>query len=259
MNYMSRALQTFCLLSAILLSFLNYTNAIESGSIIPLYIYPKTNDGGNAWQALFDAYNANPINTWAIVNVNSGPGGRRKDANYINAIRDLHAIGIKTLGYVSTNYTRRSATAVRADVDRWKQLYSPTGIFFDEMAYDNVDSKVQYYQNLNNYAKSQGYTFTVGNPGTRTIARYFNTVDNIVVFESDTGFPANDLICSQDTNGKGRQSVSILPYNIGSLNTGAVTDAKACAGFIYVTNDSEINPWDTLPSYLTQLFGILRG
>ncbi|ODM95148.1 Spherulin-4 [Orchesella cincta] len=244
---------------ATLASALNYSNAIESGTIIPLYIYPKTNNGGNAWQALFDAYRAHPINTWAIVNVNSGPGTRRKDANYINAIRDLHAAGIKTLGYVLTNYTQRSEAAVKADVDRWKQLYQPTGIFFDEMAYDDVNSKVQYYQNLNNYAKSQGYTFTVGNPGTRTVPRYFNTVDNIVVFESDTGFPSTDLICSQDTNGKGRSSVSILPYNIGSLNTGAVTEAKTCAGFIYVTNDSGINPWDTLPGYLTQLFGVLKG
>lgn len=150
-------------------------------------------------------------------------------------------------------YTRQT------DINRWKQLYTTNGIFFDEMASDDNNAKVRYYQNVNNHAKSQGFTFTVGNPGTRTSPKYFNTVDNIVVFESNTGVPSNDLICSQETNGKGREGVSILPYNVPNLDASAVTAAKNCAEYIYVTDDGGNNPWDTLPNYLTQLFQLLQG
>jgi len=236
------------------LNLFNQSLAQETGSIIPLYIYPE----GNNWQRLFDAYRAHPITTWAIVNVYNGPGDAL-DPNYANSIPQLHSAGINTLGYVLTNYTRRSQMQVRADIDKWKSLYNVKGIFFDEMTNNDNDANVNYYRTVNTYAKSQGFSFTVGNPGTRTSPKYFQTVDNIVIFEEDTGFPSKDILCSQDTNGKGRGSVSIIPYNIGSLNEAQVRDVKSCAGFIYVTNDVLPNPWDTLPNYLTRLFEVLRG
>lgn len=235
--------------------YVSFELHLESGTIIPLYIYPVDN---NSWQQLYDAYSAHPIPTWAIVNVNSGPG-TSLDPNYVNAIRQLQSTGIETLGYVYTLYGNRSQTDVRTEMDRWKTFYNTTGIFFDEMAYVDDNTKVQYYQNLSNYAKEKGFTFTVGNPGTRTLSKYFATVDNIVIFEEDSGFPSQEKICSQDTNGKGRGSVSILSYNISSLDPSAITAVKDCAGFVYVTDDSGDNPWDTLPNYLTQLFGLLRG
>ncbi len=230
---------------------------IESGSIIPLYSYPKTVNRENAWQALFDAYAAFPIETWAIVNPNNGPG-ESLDTNYVNGISELHSAGIKTLGYVRTDYARQNQTNVQADVDKYNNWYQTSGIFFDEMAYDDVSTKIQYYKDLDNYAKSKGFTFTVGNPGTRTAPQYFNTVDNIVIFETDTGYPSENLICSQNTNGKGLKSVSILAYNIGNLDETAVANTKSCAGYIYVTNDYGSNPWDKLPvEYLEVLFQVL--
>ncbi|XP_037048558.1 spherulin-4-like [Bradysia coprophila] len=236
--------------------YLNYQCIAEdTGTIIPLYIYPTTK---TAWQPLYDSYKSQPINTWAIVNVNSGPG-TLLDSNYGNAIDELHSSGIKSLGYVRTDYARQSQATVKAEIDRWKQYYSPHGIFFDEMAYDDDDQKVQYYRDIGNYAKQQSFNFTVGNPGTRTSPRYFNTVDNIVIYESDTGIPNSDLICSQNTTGYGRNSVSVLSYNIANLDANTVRNLKSCAGYIFVTDDSGSNPWDSLPKYLTQLFQVLRN
>lgn len=229
-----------------------------SGSIIPLYIYPKTENGGNAWQQLYDAYRAHPVETWAIVNVFNGPGDAT-DANFVNGINELHNAGINTLGYVRTNYTERSQVEVKADIDKWKQVYNIKGIFFDEMANENNNAKIAYYEDVNSHAKAQGLSFTVGNPGIGTDPKYFNTVDNIVIYETDKGFPSKDSLCAQDTNGHGRKSVSILPYNIASLDRTAVTEAKDCAGYIFVTDDNGDNPWDTLPYYLTQLFETLKN
>lgn len=229
-----------------------------SGTIIPLYVYPKTSTGGDAWQALYDAYRAHPIETWAIVNVYNGPGEPTGEPNYIPAIKKLHASGIKSLGYVKTLWGARPIAEIKAEIDLWKRLYQPHGIFFDEMANDNNQAHFQYYTEINAYAKQQGFSFTVGNPGTGTQPRYFETVDNIVVFETDTGFPQLNVICSQLSGNRGPETISIMPYNIPRLNETAVLEAKSCAGYIYVTNDGGSNPWDTLPPYLTKLFELLR-
>lgn len=219
-----------------------------------MYIYPTTK---TTWQKLFDSYKSQSINAWAIINVNSGPG-TSLDSNYARAVVELHSSGIKSLGYVRTDYARQSLATVKGEIDRWKQYYLPHGIFFDEMAYDDDDQKVAYYRGVGNYAKQQNFTFTVGNPGTRTSPKYFGTVDNIVIFESDTGMPNCDLICSQNTNGSGRKSVSVLAYNIETLDANAVRNLKSCTGYIFVTDDSGSNPWDSLPNYLTRLFEVLK-
>lgn len=163
------------------------------------------------------------------------------------------------MGYVRTDYTRRSQAEIKEDIQRWRNFYNVHGIFFDEMSNDDDESHLRFYKEINDYAKTMGFSFTIGNPGIWTNSKNFDTVDNIVVFETNTGFPSNDRLCSQDTNGKGRGSVSIMPYNIRSLNTEQVRQAKECAGFIYVTDDDLPNPWDTLPNYLTQLFQTLKG
>lgn len=232
-----------------------FMSDLESGSIIPLYIYPT---GEDSWQQLFEAYRAYPIETWAIVNVFNGPGNS-KDSNYDSSIKKLHTAGIKTLGYVRTNYTVRGLSAVKADIDQWKRFYQVHGIFFDEMSNENNNGKIRYYKQANDYAKSKGFTFTVANPGTSPAAKYFDSVDNIVVFETDTGFPSKSKICSQNTNGKGRSSVSILPYNVANLNSTAVQEMKPCAKYVFVTDDGGNNPWDTLPNYLPELFQALKG
>lgn len=214
-----------------------------------MYIYPTA----NSWQPLIDAYLSSFIYTWAIVNPNSGPG-TSLDPNYNASIAKLHAADINTLGYVRTDYARQNMSTVKAEIDRWKQYYKPNGIFFDEMANDNQN--VQYYVEADKYAKQQGFTFTVGNPGTNTLPQYFDTVDTIVIYEN-VGVPNKNPICSQNRNNNGIESVCVLAYNVPSLNATAVRNLKTCAGFIYVTNDNGTNPWDTLPDYLIQLFQLL--
>jgi hypothetical protein len=180
-----------------------------------------------------------------------------KDSVYATAISDLKKFGVKILGYVYTSYTNRPASAVRLDINNWKTWFKPDGIFFDEMTNDNVTSHINYYTNLDIYAKSKGYKFTVGNPGSAVPLGYLEAVDTVMIYESNS-YPNNNQVCNPTyKNISGKEALGMFPYNVPILNESAILAAKKCVGYIYVTNDSGANPWDTLPPYLESLFEIL--
>jgi hypothetical protein len=227
-----------------------------TGTVIPLYLYPQVINGVHNWQPLINAHNSHPtVEVWAIVNVFNGPSNPI-DPNYVDAIGKLKTAGIRTLGYVSTNYTRVSATKAKEDVDTWKSFYNPDGIFFDEMSSEFTSDAVQYYTDLGNYVKSKGFTRTVGNPGTDVASQFAGTLDTIMIVEDDRGFPDQSRICGWHQNYP-RTQWGIFPYNIATLNEAQILAAKQCVGYIYVTHDGGNNPWDELPPYLNQLFEIL--
>jgi hypothetical protein len=228
----------------------------ERGTIIPLYIYPKTSNGSDAWKPLKEAFDLYPIEVWAIVNVNSGPGSKI-DANFVTAISSLMSIGIKTLGYISTNYSKRPADTVRMEMRTWKSWYATNGIFLDEMTSMPSSSLYKYYSDLDDYAKSLRFEFTVGNPGTDIPLEYLQSVDTAMIYES-SGFNNTKGICSSKYKSlQGKEALGIFPYNVPQLNERLILQAKKCVGYIYVTNDAGSNPWDTLPPYLKKLFEIL--
>ena len=96
----------------------------------------------------------------AVVNPDNGPG-YYQDPVYVQAIESLRAVGIIVIGYVYTSYGARSQSDIISNINSYKQWYDINGIFFDEMA--NVRGYESYYSNLSNYARTLGYTITVGN------------------------------------------------------------------------------------------------
>jgi hypothetical protein len=191
----------------------------------------------------------------AIVNPNNGPGASVV-SSYTTGIANLKAAGITVIGYVATGYaTGRPEAAVQADISSWKSFYpAVTGIFFDEMS--NQAGDVAFYQRQDSFARADGFTYTVGNPGTDTIASYVGVVNTILVYESSglttlptwyAGYPASNF--------------GVIPYNVASLDTNAtnyISTNKAHIGFIYLTDDNLPNPWDTLSSYFSALLTALQ-
>jgi len=230
----------------------------DTGTIVPLYLYPQTINGIHNWQPLIDAYKKYSIPVWAIINVNNGPG-TKSEKNYVQAINMLKSNGIHTLGYVRTNYGKQDISLVKKDVDTWKSLYKPEGIFFDEMANEKNANLVSYYTQLDKYAKGKEFTFTVGNPGTDVDMSYVGSVDTIMIYESSGSFPTASQYCGVHANYP-KKRWGIFPYNLPSLTNiqDQILAAKNCVGFIYVSNDSGANPWDTLTSYLKELFALLK-
>src|SRR5438093_11893007 len=97
------------------------------------------------------------------------------------------------------------------------------GIFSDEIA-NRADGE-SYYKSLNGYAKSKGYTFTVGNPGTDTLSSYIGTVDSIIIYETD-GLPLLSYLNGWHT-GYDKKNFALIHYKIGRLDVTFVTRTAA--------------------------------
>jgi hypothetical protein len=223
-----------------------------TGTLVPLYVYPS----GDAWKPLIEQKLAHPsVDVVATVNPDSGPGTVVKPA-YASGIHDLVDAGIRTIGYVSTEHGNRDALVVKNDIDAWARLYPDvSGIFFDEQ--DNQAVNVPYYRDVAAYAKSKGYTLTVGNPGTMwTDAGYFAALDVILVYEKDA-MPNPDEMKAK-LSSVSREQCAISPYAVSMLDTKAVQTATTWVKYVYVTDRLyQENPWAGLPPYLGDLFDAL--
>lgn len=224
--------------------------ATPTGVLVPLYSYP-----GSLWTALIQAKNANPTVPFiAVISPDNGAGGWQ-DPSYVQGIRNLHSAGIKVLGYVYTSYTSRSASSVQADIYAYKSWYSVDGVFFDEMA--NWYGGENYYASLSQYAKSIGMTLTVGNPGASVPSTYIGTCDIIVIYESP-GLPSVSYLDSL-VQGYSKTNFGVISYGVPSLDTSWVSGASNDLGYMYMTDGSWPNPYDVLPSYLSNLLATLRN
>lgn len=239
--------------------------------IVPLYIAPGI--GGSYpsadWDTLMDTADAYPKATfYAIINPASGPGYAQNWPNsgwqqdYTQGISDLTAKGIYVLGYIYSDYGDRSLNDVYADIDDYEDWYQGSGlkgIFIDEMNYDD-DTKASYYASITNYAKSHGFTMTIGNPGTDSIPEFIGTVDKIMITEG-AGMPtqselegANDWHLSYD-----KSNFGYYAYNMTSFSATAVADTFDYVSTFYLTTDTyPPNPWDTLSTYIDEMADVLE-
>lgn len=209
--------------------------------IIPLYSYP-----GDSWNALLSAKAANPsVPVIAIINHDNGPG-TFSDPNYTIGIQKLQSEGIVIIGYVDTHYTKINESYARKQINLWHSFYSINGIFFDQMS--NLPENEGYYLNLTNYAKSIGYSVTVGNPGTATLPSYIGTVNTLVVYE-DQGLPQISALGSWQAK-YGNSNFSMIAFGINDINDSFISNVSGHFGYIYITNGTLPNPYDSVPSYL---------
>jgi hypothetical protein len=230
--------------------------------LVPAYFYPI---GGSSdyWGKMTAAAAKHPAGTiYAIANVYNGPdSGQDADiVPYQQAIAAFRAAGGRVLGYVSTVYGTRAGKAVTDDIDLWYSRYGVDGIFLDEQA--STADKLPHYRELHDHIKGKGgEALIVANPGTTTLEGYMSINDVTCVFETDgpSGFPtwAPPAWTANYPAGK----FYVLPYNSSAANmTGFVARAAANnVGWIYVTDDTLNNPWDTLPSYFETLVSAAAG
>jgi hypothetical protein len=222
----------------------------STGTIVPLYTDPSD----SSWTAIVTAKQAHPtVPVIAIVNPNNGPDTAR-NASYTSGIAKLQQAGIMVIGYVATGYTSRGIPAVEADIDQWKAFYPVLqGIFFDEQS--NTAGDEGFYKTVSQYSKAKGLTFTVGNPGTDTGPSFVGAVDVGLIYES-FGLPSTSSLTGWHS-GFAKSNFGIIPYG-AALDHAYVKAARAMVGYIYVTSDDLPNPWDSLPSYFTDLLADLE-
>ena len=218
---------------------------------MPLYSYPSD----PAWAAIVAAKKAHPsVTVRAIINPDSGPGASQ-DPEFAKGIAALDAAGIVVLAYVATTYGKKAKAAAEGEIDTYQGFYPGLkGIFFDEMS--NTAGDEAYYKGLDQYTKGKGYTVTVGNPGSDTLASFVGTVDTILIYESE-GLPAVGSL-GVFAGQFDRSNFGVIPYGVPAFDAAFVAGARASVGFIYLTDDTVPNPWDTLPAYFPSLLAALE-
>ncbi len=192
-----------------------------------------------------------------ILDVTQGPGPNAIP-EYTNVIASLNNNTIITLGFVATDFGQIPEATVKADIDKWKSFY-PTlkGIFFANMS--NQSTMRTYYNNLNVYAKqTKGFITTMGGAGIKVDNNFLNgfCADTIIVYEG-LGKPQPSNYSSYDS--LPNSNIALTPYACSALDSTWIQQIAAYAGWVYMTNDSTPNPFDTLPPYFANLMTTVDG
>ena len=216
--------------------------------LVPAYFSPGTD-----WTALTAAA-AGGASITAIVNPDSGPG-TAVDPAYTAALASFESAGGTVVGYVSTDYGKRSLAAVEADVSTYKAFYPVDGIFFDQMTSDAKASNLTYYADLFDSTKSMDSAYDViGNPGTAVPQSYAAVADTLVTYEGTGASYAANAPASWTTAASTPAAVSAnVAYEVPTAAAMLADLARARSqnvGAVYFTNDgADGNPYDSLPSY----------
>ncbi len=219
---------------------------ITNGLYNPLYLYTNAPE----WNTVIQTARNNP-NLPNLVTINPSSGaGNAKDNNYATLVTNLHAVKVKVIGYVYTSYGARSQAACKAEIDKYFLWYNVDGIFYDEM--NNTAGGSQFYKDLTAYVKTKKSDgFTMGNPGADTRAEYVGTCDTIIIYERE-GLPTLSYLGGWHTS-YDKKNFAIIPHSVATYDANFVKEAKKYCGWIYITNDTMPNPWNSLCSYYTQL------
>jgi hypothetical protein len=215
---------------------------------VPAYFYPA-DAGLKPWDRLIEAAGRVPV--VAIVNPDSGPGAKA-DANYTAVIGRARKGGVTLVGYVTTSYARRPLAEVKAEVDRWLELYPGIhGILFDEQA--SAAGKVGYYAELYDYVRKKlPAGLVVGNPGTVCAADYVArpAADVVCLFEGGKGFDAFRPPAWADRYPARRFAAVAYQVETAKQMEEYLHEAlRRRIGLVYITDARGANPYDRLPSY----------
>lgn len=242
-----------------------------SGILVPYYLPPNDPYSDTNVQRLLGLmrqYHDVPVSV--IVNPSDGPGAAA-DANYANFIKLLRAAGGKVYGYVATGFALRPPADVTADIEKWRSFYGANpvdGIFLDEQSWDTGPGNsgtayVDLYKQYTDYCHARGLR-TIANPGTNQQPAYFSTYTaDVIIVHENSSYPVETDMAGNYVGGHADYSYqrrAALVYGQASLVPASLATLRKYVQLLYVQSDALPNPWDTLPTYLDQLFaGLSEG
>eukprot|EP01116_Phalansterium_solitarium_P013009 TRINITY_DN2983_c0_g1_i3.p1 TRINITY_DN2983_c0_g1~~TRINITY_DN2983_c0_g1_i3.p1 ORF type:complete len:744 (-),score=297.46 TRINITY_DN2983_c0_g1_i3:2216-4447(-) len=217
---------------------------------IPFYRYPDAQ-----WDIVTGLSSVQMV----IFNPNSGPGSA-VDPTYVSRVERLKEAGQLVGGYVHTSYGERPIADVKADIDAYFAWYPLIdGIFVDEAQSSATGSNaagtnfLDYYWDIKYYVRSKGARKgIVLNHGTIPDEAYVELADIDCIFEG----PFSDYVNFAERVPAWVHSyppqkfwhiVHTTPY---ASNQEVVAVLRATnAHFLYVTDLTGANPYDSLPTW----------
>lgn len=219
--------------------------------LIPLYSYPTWyNPPTYIWDDVAAANSLVPVT--AIINPANGPGGGPPNSDYVVGLNDLRSAGVTILGYVYTSYGARDSNAVKADIDLYDHYFDIDGIFFDEVA--SSATQLAYYQNLYTYVLDRpNLERVVLNPGTHIDEVYVSTLSQAtaIIYE-DAASSWNGYAPDGYVYEYAPERFAMLAHSVGDSGQLAQLIDLATTrqiAYVYLTDDSLPNPWNSLPGF----------
>ena len=229
--------------------------------LVPAYFNPAP-----GWDAMTSSAKAHPdVKITAILNPQNGKF-TNVNAAFTNAIASFKLAGGNVVGYVSTNYAKRSLAEVKANIDNYLLHYPEvSGFFLDEM--EAKGKQLNFYSDVANYIRGKGLNLQIiGNPGTLPVEAFTSVGDTLVTFEGkEVDYRSfNPATLHSWVYDKPSTIQAALVHNADNckLMQQALTTAallRTHTSLIYVTelefdySTGIGNPWKSLPKYWTQL------
>jgi hypothetical protein len=232
------------------------------GILVPAYFYPSWWDAeANQWDELIAAASQVPL--VAIMNPNSGPGSA-PNSDYTHEVDPLRAAGGRVIGYVPTTYGTRPLADVLAEVDAYYAWYDIDGIYFDETTNDDDPTLVAYYQSCHDYVRSlDAAAMVVLGQGTSAPEPYAAAATQLSVREGDDQLnPFLDWQPRDWTSWYSADRFVAFIHNVVDADAmRAAVDHAVANGvaWMYFTDDTLLNPWDSLPSYWQEEIDHIAG
>jgi hypothetical protein len=207
---------------------------------LPAYGYPGT--------GLWERLSASQAGALVIMDPADGPG-TTIDPRYSEVIATALNDGLHVLGYITTNYGRRSAAAMQEEVERYREWYRVSGIFLDQ-APASISSSAAISRAVTRIRAS--HLSLAINPGQPDIDPHDAAIaDHVVNFEGPYSgyrrcrFP--DWV-REVADASFWHLIYEVP-DAQAMREIAAMAIRAHAGVVYITDATMPNPWERLPRY----------
>lgn len=227
---------------------------------MPLYSDPCWYDPPNyVWPQV--AWAGRQVPVIAIINPNDGPGSSFPGSDYVRGLADLTSGGVVVVGYVYTSYGQRPAAQVLGDAAKYTNSAAVRGIFLDEV--DSTTNHLAYYTSIASAIRAlPRMSLVILNPGLPIAEEYVqNGVGDItVMFEDREGWREHTPAATLRRHPARRFGMLWLGCpSEDQMRTGVALAVDRNFGWVYVTDDDEPDPWDTLPRWWSNLVERVRA
>jgi hypothetical protein len=220
---------------------------------VPAYFDPPSPE----WQRLIAGA---PEIGMIVINPESGPGTARVQA-YTDVIAQGQAAGIVMVGYVATSYGARPEADVIADINHYYDFYSLSGIYFAEGPMENdCDAMEAMYHRMASAVRARDARAYLA-VGTRFCPTYITFFDMMVQFarnwpEYQTDYTPPSWMPANSPQRFVHFVHSVPPGEASAALSRAVANG---AGWVFITDQSDPNPWAVLPSYFNEELATMRA
>jgi hypothetical protein len=195
-----------------------------------------------------------------VFNPQSGPG-TAADPAYTQIIAQAQAAGIIMLGYVATSYGARPEAEVIADINSYYDFYSLSGIYFAEgpMDSDCTPMEAMYHRMSDAVRARDSQAFLA--VGTRFCPTYIYFFDLMVQFARNWSEYQTDYAPPSWMPANSPQRFVHFVHTVPATDAGAALSRVIAngAGWVFVTDQTDPNPWSVLPSYFDEELATLRA